>query len=396
MDSASSKDFLIGEQHDHSHSKERPMFTLSYTRTVKIMFCILLIYLVFLLKTWLRKEDSITSIGIQSLSSLLPFVPIQITQPKPPVIETPKKYLSSHLAANARLGNHLFELASLYGISKKLKRIPTFFMDTHWHYDMIKDSDFLIPGLIDHFLIVNETIPKIIVPFNFSMRCCIYDNPDRLKNITDEYLHLRGAFYQSWKYFARMRNELMGYLKKPNNNFTDLPKSSQDNFITCVHIRRTDFVGTGFHVPEKDFILSAMKFVEEKEKKRTDMNMTHVFFSDDLKYVKSLLNETFVLKDGTKKNLKATTFISKDTPSDSILYSSLHCDVVLFTAPHSTFGWWMGYLSKGNQVYYTDIKFVKDNSIPGGKFNPDDYYPPHWTPVKYGGPDNVTVIESLK
>ncbi|PIC24977.1 hypothetical protein B9Z55_018086 [Caenorhabditis nigoni] len=103
---------------------------------------------------------------------------------------------------------------------------------------------------------------------------------------------------------------------------------------TCVHIRRTDFVGTGFHVPKKDFIINAMKFVEEKENILLNMNYTTVFFTDDADYVKTLLSEKFEFKDGTVK--------------------------------------------------------------PVEKFNPDDYYPPHWTPVKYGGPGNAAVIESLK
>lgn len=32
-----------------------------------------------------------------------------------------------------------------------------------------------------------------------------------------------------------------------------------------------------------------------------------------------------------------------------------------FSAAHSTFGWWMGYLSKGNQVYYADIRGTNDS-----------------------------------
>ncbi|UMM33482.1 hypothetical protein L5515_006946 [Caenorhabditis briggsae] len=329
----------------------------------------------------------------------LPVIPL-INKTEPPkanknVLEPPKKYLSTNLAANARLGNHLFEMASLYGISKKLERIPTFFIDTQWHDTMLQETDFLIPGLIDHFLIVNDTFPKHLPHTIFHPQCCIFEDPNRLKNITDEYMHLTGAFYQSWKYFSRLRNELMGYLKEPSNNFTSLPKSDESTFITCVHIRRTDFVGSGFHVPEKDFIINAMKFVEEKEKKLISMNYTTVFFTDDADYVKTLLKEKFELKDGTVKNLETDSVISDTDPPDSILYSSRHCDTVLFTAPHSTFGWWLGYLSKGNQVYYTDLKFVNDLSFPAEKFNPDDYYPPHWTPVKYGGPGNAAVIESL-
>lgn len=30
-------------------------------------------------------------------------------------------------------------------------------------------------------------------------------------------------------------------------------------------------------------------------------------------------------------------------------------------APRSTFGWWIGYFSKGNKVYYLDIKYTGDH-----------------------------------
>ncbi|UMM33481.1 hypothetical protein L5515_006945 [Caenorhabditis briggsae] len=308
----------------------------------------------------------------------------------------PKKYLSSNLAASSRLGNHLFELSALLSMSRKLNRVPTFFIQDEFHDQMIKDTDFLIPGLVDHFLIINQSLPISIIPTEFHMKCCIWDDPEKLMKIEDEYLHIQGTHFQSWKYFPRMRNELISYLKKPKNEFKDLPKSTGNHSITCIHIRRTDFVGSGFHSPDNNFILSAMKFVEETEKQRRNLDTTFVFFGDDLKFMEELLGEEYVLKDGTIRNLKNESYISKDDPQDTILYSSSNCDVVLFTAPHSTFGWWLGYLSKGNQVYYTDIRVVADVSVPSLTLYPDDYYPPHWTPIKSDKVDNTTIIETLK
>ncbi|EFO95185.1 hypothetical protein CRE_09465 [Caenorhabditis remanei] len=336
-----------------------------------------------LLKTW-EKDDIIQLISIGMLRN---------STSNRKKHEDDQKYLSSNLAASSRLGNHIFELSALLAMSRKLKRKPAFFIQDHYHDQMLNDTDVLIPGLVDHFLIINQTLPASIFPVEFNMKCCIFDNPERLMNNTDQYLHIKGMHFQSWKYFPRMRNELIGYLREPTNSFDSLPKSNKSTFVTCVHVRRTDFVGTGSHVPEKDFIISSMKFVEEKEKR--NMRMRTVLFGDDLSYLEMLINETIVLKNGRRKVLKNEAYISKDSPSDSLLYSRYHCDVVLFSAPHSTFGWWMGYFSKGNQVYYTDIKYTNDTSIPQGLFNPDDYFPPHWTPVKYDNVDNATVIETL-
>ncbi|CAL2046445.1 unnamed protein product [Caenorhabditis brenneri] len=352
---------------------------------IKILIILFLIFLLYLLRNSWQKDNIVTTMILQSFPTYLGFNT---------TTSDTKKYISSNLAANSRLGNHLFELSSLLAISRKLKRTPTFFIASHYHDQMLKDTDFLIPGLIDQFLIVNQTIPESIVPTEFGRKCCIFDEPERLKQVTDEYLHLAGHHYQSWKYFARMRNKLIRYLKTPTNNFTDLPKSEESTFISCVHIRRTDFVGTGFHVPEKEFIMNSIKYMEIEEKKRQDVNMTTVFFGDDFQFMEGLVNETLTWRNDTA--YKTDSFISQNSPSDDILYAAHHCDVVLITSPHSTFGWWMGFFSKGNEVYYNDIKFTDDRSIASGNFNPDDYFPPYWTPIKYEDNHNITVIESLK
>ncbi|EGT36972.1 hypothetical protein CAEBREN_22008 [Caenorhabditis brenneri] len=305
-----------------------------------------------------------------------------------------KKYLSSNLAASSRLGNHIFELSAILAMSRKLNRTPTFFIQDIYHDQMLMDTDVLIPGLVDHFLIINQSLPATVTPVDFHKVCCIYDDPDRLKNETDQYLHIKGMHFQSWKYFPRMRNELLGYLKKPVTDWPDLPKSNDTNFLTCVHVRRTDFVGTGSHVPEIDFIIRSMKYVEDREI-RKDMHMLTVFFGDDISYLEGLTQESFTLDNKKKKDLKTESFISRDTPSDTLLYSQHHCDVVFFTAPHSTFGWWMGFFSKGNQVYYTDIKYTNDTGIAQGQFKPEDYFPPHWIPIKYDGINNASVVETL-
>ncbi|EGT32147.1 hypothetical protein CAEBREN_18178 [Caenorhabditis brenneri] len=301
-----------------------------------------------------------------------------------------KKYLSSILAANSRLGNHLFELSSLYGLAKKLGRIPTFFIQDQQHNQMLKDVEEVMPGLMKQYFVVNESIPESIKPIPFGMKCCIFDDPERLKNVTDEYLHLGGHHYHSWKYFPRMRTKLMSFLKIPSSGFLNLPRSDEKSKIICVHIRRTDFAGTGFHMAEDDFIMNSIKFIESEE--QHDGNLSTVLFGDDFSFMEGLINQTM----GSKMTFNSSWFISRNTPSDDILYARHHCDVVFITSPHSTFGWWMAFLSKGNQVYYNDIRFTDDQSLAAGNFQPDDYFPPYWTPIKYNNSNDTMVVESLK
>ncbi|CAP38677.1 Protein CBG21995 [Caenorhabditis briggsae] len=70
----------------------------------------------------------------------------------------PSKKKHRNLASSSRLGNHLFELSSLLAISRKLNRTPTVFAVEPYHEKMLQDTDLVIPGLLDHFLIINSTL----------------------------------------------------------------------------------------------------------------------------------------------------------------------------------------------------------------------------------------------
>ncbi|EGT54622.1 hypothetical protein CAEBREN_32428 [Caenorhabditis brenneri] len=333
------------------------------------MFWMLIVYSVFLIRA-MQNEDPLG----------FPYPPAQVN------FKTSRKYISSNYAASSRLGNHLFELASVLSISRDLQRMPIFFIEDCYHEKMWEDTNNLIPGLMNQFLVINGSVPRSIRRTAFHEKCCTFQNPSVLEKVKDEYLHLKGTHYQSWKYFSQMRNELIGFLKTPNNHFFYLPVSSESTFVTCVHVRRGDFIRVGFHVADETFIRNAMDYVEQKEN-TCRKHMTTVFFGDDFNFMD-------LLRNGTRST--ADSYVSQNTPSDDLLYSKANCDVVFISAAHSTFGWWMGYLSKGNRVYYTDIQYTKDYILETGEFNSDDYYPPHWTPLKYAGSDNLTVVQSFK
>uniref|UniRef100_A0A1I7T7N3 OTU domain-containing protein n=1 Tax=Caenorhabditis tropicalis TaxID=1561998 RepID=A0A1I7T7N3_9PELO len=154
-----------------------------------------------------------------------------------------------------------------------------------------------------------------------------------------------------------MRDELIGFLEK--RKISSLPKSDGNTHVTCVHIRRGDFKTYGQAPSDSDFVKKAIKFIERKEK---------------LKRI-----ERF--------------HISQNSPSDDLIYSRDNCDVVFVSAAKSTFGWWIGYFSKGNRVYYTDIKMTNDKTYRLGHLLEMDYYMPHWTRIRFSE-DKETVIEN--
>ena len=52
--------------------------------------------------------------------------------------------------------------------------------------------------------------------------------------------------------------------------------------------------------------------------------------------------------------------MENSSAAEDFAFSRLYCDAVLITAPSSTFGFFLGYLSKDFNVYYRDILTTKD------------------------------------
>ncbi|EGT58904.1 hypothetical protein CAEBREN_28889 [Caenorhabditis brenneri] len=147
-------------------------------------------------------------------------------------INTSKRYLSSNLASICQLGNHIFEFASLYGLAKRLNRKPKFFIENGSHRKMLEKGKSIIPGLVRKFLVINGSVPHTIGNTSFQPTCCSYDDPMKLENSQDEYLHLSGMFYQSWKYFVNMKEELSSYLNDAKfMNFGSLPRSNPKTHV---------------------------------------------------------------------------------------------------------------------------------------------------------------------
>uniref|UniRef100_A0A1I7UF64 Hypoxanthine-guanine phosphoribosyltransferase n=1 Tax=Caenorhabditis tropicalis TaxID=1561998 RepID=A0A1I7UF64_9PELO len=69
-----------------------------------------------------------------------------------------EKYLSFRLSTHSRLGNHLFELSSLLGISRFLNRTPVFYLDTPLSKKMLKSANETSPGLIQQILVIDDIV----------------------------------------------------------------------------------------------------------------------------------------------------------------------------------------------------------------------------------------------
>ncbi|EFO83155.1 hypothetical protein CRE_12929 [Caenorhabditis remanei] len=331
------------------------------------------------------------------------------------------KYLSFRLSPYSRLGNHIFELSALLGVSRLLKRTPLFYMNSKWSPKMLKATKDAIPGIFKHIVVVNDTVPPKARSTFFNERCCVYEDPRILLSIDDQYLHLTGIYFQvitkqfnqcfktniqSYKYFQGMRKELTSYLKEAN--ISNLPESDKNTFVTCLHIRRGDFLKYGLAASDAVSTKTALEFIEKREEKSKKSRKVTIIFGDDLNFMKSVYNDSVTSNE--QQGQSATHFISQNSPSDDLVYSKNNCDVVFISAPHSTFGWWMGYFSKGDKVYYMDIRATNDKSYVcislfqefmsadfqiTGDLHELDYYLPHWIPLRLSA-DNKTIIQSTR
>ncbi|CAB07284.2 L-Fucosyltransferase [Caenorhabditis elegans] len=288
-----------------------------------------------------------------------------------PVFEE-RKFISSNFAVSKQLGNNIFELASILGISRVLHRTPVIFLQNSTYQYMLNRVIQSIPGLLEEFLVLNETVPDQVVWVDFNRKCCTFENPQKLKNWKlqeNEIIYLTGLYYQSFKYFPNMRSELRGFLET-SEKFPTLPKSDNKNYVTCVHIRRSDFFDVGFHVGSEKSIREVIGYIKTNVTLLQDQKVSFVIFGDDINFMRSLIQN------------QVNYYLSENSDSEDLAYAKKNCDAVFISSAHSTFGWWMGYLSKGNQVYYADIRGTNDSVYKTGDLKPDDYYLPHWIPVK--------------
>ncbi|CAI5445139.1 unnamed protein product [Caenorhabditis angaria] len=272
------------------------------------------------------------------------------------------KFIASKLATTARLANHIFELVSIYGIARKLRRAPQIYVLDKKYEKLIEGMQKVMPGLINEFEIKHEKIvPKTAKNIEFNVKCCVFEDLGILrKNENASLIYSTGHFYQSYKYFDEFREEVLEMVAEKK----DFGKLPVDGTKICIHIRRGDFLDGQHHSTQTNFTLAAYNFILETEKP-TDPKI--IIMGDDLKYEQSLF----------PKN-SSNVFISNLSPSDDLIYAKYHCDITLITAPSSTFGWWISYFSKSQKVYYQDIRVTNDVNFKKGELEPLDFYPPNW------------------
>ena len=244
-----------------------------------------------------------------------------------------------------RMGNQMFQVASVIGIAFKYDMIPVIPKKMLYIY-------FDLPNTYDtnHHQLEKSTNCSCI-------KTAAFHNCQETWNSTVN-VSMRGLL-QSWKYFIDARHIIKNIFTIKRDHIENAKKfmsnSTKNGYQhVCIHVRRGDFLNTykQYYVPDASFIQRAMSF-----------------------YVKTFKTVDFILVSQDKlwcreniKNVPISPFINAADDMALMMLS----DHVIVTA--GTFGWWGAWLSGGLTVY--------SKEYPGRnmshKFNIPDYYPSYW------------------
>lgn len=236
---------------------------------------------------------------------------------------------------NGRLGNQLFQYASLIGLSKKYNKKLTL---PEWEYSNYFASEFPSTPMKEWPANIQEPA------FHYSLNLDAFGGS----------VNVHKSYLQSEKYWEHCKEDV---LKALEFNFPVINEWFTKETI-AIHIRRGDYVGNKNYT-----FLSPLYYIlalEENFPNWRDMNL--VFFSDDIEYAKIHFE------------CLPNAFFSEGCSNIEDLARMSTCDN--FIIANSSFSWWAAYLSQ------TKGKIVRPaNHFECGlklRCNTKDLYPENW------------------
>ena len=250
-----------------------------------------------------------------------------------------------------RLGNLMFQFASVVGIATKL----------HIRFVISPNHPILKFFAVDQFVLHRKPTNLIVINEHLWLRRTLSgDYKWMCHNIS-----IRGNL-QNYKYFSHIqkivRNMFVFHSHKLRSAKEYLLKAAPYKHTKIgIHVRRGDFLQENLRqegrvVASVNYIRKAMSFYRRRYR-----NVHFVVCSDDISWCKENIHSPDV------------TFSESKEPITDMAILSL-CDHSIITV--GTFSWWAGFLSGGTVVY------LNDYPVPGSyldHFAPRDvYYPPYW------------------
>ncbi|XP_025092757.1 galactoside 2-alpha-L-fucosyltransferase 2-like [Pomacea canaliculata] len=258
-----------------------------------------------------------------------------------------------------RLGNQMFEYASIIGIALKTNRTPVFLGMSSTLHDVLQNTS-IIENSVKYSNQCEENFVQEPACCKFFPRFIMLD-PNKNYRI--------GHYIESWRYFFEYEAEIREAMKFKDSIVTQASKvvdslrQKHNRTLTGIHVRRGDYLYIGFvgyKTAPVQYLVHAMDYVRQRFR-----DVTFVISSDDVEWCK----EQFA-------NTSDVTVLQANSPPavDMMILASL--DHMIMTV--GSYGWWASFLNPGITVYYRD--FVEPGTFLSGQFSPNgtDYYCPTW------------------
>jgi hypothetical protein len=264
----------------------------------------------------------------------------------------------NHLGQLGRLGNQMFQYASLRGIARN--RGYDFCIPNHNHiiqdpYGFEMKIDLFYPfemgNMKPHNIKVLDRGYAPVVQEKY------FHFDEILYNMCPDEITLAG-FFQTEKYFLNIENEIRedftfkeAILEPCKEMMSDL------GYAISLHIRRTDYLQNPNHTAlDLDYYQKALSHF--------DSNIPVIVFSDDVEWCKEqdiFSDDRFMISE------------SGDHYIDLCLMSLCSHHIIA----NSSFSWWGAWLSKSNQVITPSLWFGEGNQDKDTK----DLIPSRWTKI---------------
>lgn len=288
------------------------------------------------------------------------------TRPTRPYIPPWKRWITVGFSDGRRMGNVMFNYASLLGIARKNGMTPVRTGDGAY----INNTFDLPMTYMDM-----EEIKKYSQVIFGEQDPGAYDS--RTQNLSKVFLGniTLSGFFQSWRYFAEVEAEVRKHFTfKPNvQKDTDsylkelIPKVAQSpEYVRVgIHVRRGDVltvdkVQWGYIVPHVEYFQMAMDYFKKRHEK-----LIFVVCSDDMTWAKqNIVSDT----------LTVYSTLGRPDVDLAILASMDHVIMSI-----GTFGWWGAWLAHGTTIYFKDC--FRPGSPLDRMYKVNDIFPPHWIPM---------------
>ncbi len=239
----------------------------------------------------------------------------------------------SILGRFGRIGNQLFQIASMIGISKDNEKELWF---PQWHCDYTKKN--MNEFFENKLNFKNNSLSEYSL---FKEKQFNYDKIFLDKEINYDFL----GYFQSDKYFKKYESEIRKQFEPSRSLLHDLKnKFAQSGLLyrnTCsVHIRRGDYVNNEVHdgICTLEYYAKAIEFIKSRV-----YNPKFVVFSDDIKWCKENFDNSFYFVENSLSQEGDVIHRTNNSDVEELFLMSMCSHNII---ANSSFSWWASYLNK--------------------------------------------------